>query len=158
MRMPGAEKTFPARETTRACSHCFSKMRCGSKRSCARREPQPGLAPGKASQRGAWPFWPQPEGNGVETAPLFVALLGQTSSLAVVARLDWRCFHPIRTWKNSVNRPWMKHPPAPLRGFPPLWHAFGAGRGDDSLGRRSRPKLSLDGGTSFVARFHSPLP
>src|SRR5690606_26229223 len=28
------------------------------------------------------------------------------SSLAVVARLDWRCSHPVRTWKNSVSTPW----------------------------------------------------
>jgi hypothetical protein len=55
-----------------------------------------GVAPGKASQRRAWLFWPQPEGNGLETAPLVVALLGQTLSLAVVVRLDWRCFQPIR--------------------------------------------------------------
>jgi hypothetical protein len=41
----------------------------------------------------------------VEKAPLVVALLGQTPSLAVVARLDWRFFNPVRTWKNSVNRP-----------------------------------------------------
>ncbi|MDZ4176605.1 MAG: hypothetical protein U1D36_19300, partial [Hydrogenophaga sp.] len=34
----------------RACSHYFSKMRCGSKRPCARRETQPGSPPGKASQ------------------------------------------------------------------------------------------------------------
>jgi len=39
-------------------------MRCGSKRPCARRETQPGSPPGKASQRRAWSFWPQPEGNG----------------------------------------------------------------------------------------------
>ena len=70
------------------CSHCFFKMRCGSKRPCARRETRPGYAPGKASQRRAWPFWPQPEGNGLKTAPLVVALLGQTPGLAVVARLD----------------------------------------------------------------------
>jgi len=35
-------------------------------------------------------------GNGLKTAPLVVALLGQTPSLAVVVRLDWRCFQPIR--------------------------------------------------------------
>ena len=62
-----------------------------------------GVGPGKALQRGAW--GPQPEGNAVKTAPLGVALLGQTSSLAVVARLDWRGFHRVRTRKNSVNRP-----------------------------------------------------
>jgi hypothetical protein len=56
-------------------------------------------------QRRAWLFWLQPEGKGVETAPLVVALLGQTPSLAVIPRLDWRCFHPFRTWENSVNRP-----------------------------------------------------
>ena len=50
-------------------------------------------------------FWPQPEGNGLETAPLVVALLGQTPSLADVVRLNWHCFQPIRNWKNSVNRP-----------------------------------------------------
>lgn len=100
------ESADPAgRASTRACSHYFSKMRCGSKSPCARRETQAGRRPGEASQRRAWPFWPQPEGNGLHTAPLFVALLGQTSSLAVGARLDWRCVQPIRTWKNSVNRP-----------------------------------------------------
>ena len=51
-------------------------MRCESKRSCARRETQPDSMSGKASQRGAWPFWPQPVGNVVKTAPLVVTLLG----------------------------------------------------------------------------------
>ena len=82
---------------TRACSHYFFEMRCGSKRPCARREMQPGYPPGQASQRRARPFWPQPEGKGVQAAPLIVARLGQTPSLAVVARLDWRCLHPFRT-------------------------------------------------------------
>src|SRR6266536_6401167 len=89
-----------------ACSHYFCKMRCESKRSCARRETQPGSTPGQASQRGAWPFWPQPEGNGVKTAPLVVTLLAQAASLGVVARLDWRCFNGVRTCKSSVNRPY----------------------------------------------------
>ncbi len=40
-----------------------------------------------------------------KTALLGVALLGQASRLAVVARLDWRGFNPVRTGKNSVNRP-----------------------------------------------------
>ncbi len=70
-------------------------MRCGSKWLCARRETKPGCAPGKASQRGAKPFWPQPEGNGDKTAPLGVALLAQTASLGVVTRLDWRGFIPF---------------------------------------------------------------
>jgi len=56
-----------------------------------------GLKPGKALQRCAWPFWPQPGGNVVEAAPLLVALLRQTPGLAVVARLDWHCFHHVRT-------------------------------------------------------------
>ena len=30
----------------------------------------------------------------------------QGMSLAVVARLDWRCFHRVRTPENSVNRPY----------------------------------------------------
>ena len=81
-------------------------MRCESKRSCARRETQPGSPPGQASQRGAWPFWPQPEGNGAKTAPLVVTLLAQAASLGVVARLDWRCFSHVRTRKSSVNRPY----------------------------------------------------
>src|SRR6185369_9737660 len=89
----------------RACSHYFCKMRCESKRSCARRETQPDLTSGQASQRGAWPFWPQPAGNGAKTAPLVVTLLAQAASLGVVARLDWRCFSHVRTCKNSANRP-----------------------------------------------------
>jgi hypothetical protein len=64
-----------------------------------------GLTPGKALQRCAWPFWPQPEGNMVKTAPLVVALLAQPPRLSVVARLDWRCFNHIRTCINSVSRP-----------------------------------------------------
>ena len=64
-----------------------------------------GLEPGKALQRGAWPFWPQPGGNVVKTTPLRVALLRQTPGLAVVARLDWRCFHRVRTCINRVSRP-----------------------------------------------------
>ncbi len=40
-----------------------------------------GVSPGKASQRRAVPFWPQPEGNGVKTAPLVVALLGKAPAL-----------------------------------------------------------------------------
>ncbi|MES2383892.1 MAG: hypothetical protein V4593_05040 [Pseudomonadota bacterium] len=51
-----------------------------------------GLAPGKALQRCAWPFWPQPGGKVVKTTPLVVALLAQPARLSVVARLDWRCF------------------------------------------------------------------
>ena len=61
------------------------------------RKTQPGVSPGQALQRRAWPFWLQPEGKGVETTPLFVTLLGQTPSLTVVPRLDWRCFYPFRT-------------------------------------------------------------
>jgi hypothetical protein len=49
-----------------------------------------GLPPDQALQRGAGPFWPQPEGKGVKSAPLVVARLGQTPVLAVAARLDWR--------------------------------------------------------------------
>ncbi|OGP00828.1 MAG: hypothetical protein A2Z93_09680 [Curvibacter sp. GWA2_64_110] len=64
-----------------------------------------GVAPGKASQRRAWPFWPQPEGNGEKTAPLVVAFLAQAASLGVVARLDWRGFLLVRTCEMNVNRP-----------------------------------------------------
>jgi polyhydroxyalkanoate depolymerase len=59
----------------------------------------------------------------VEKAPLVVALLGQTPSLAVVARLDWRFFNPVRTWKNSVNRPYGQ----PGKGLPTLIDAPHAG-------------------------------
>ncbi len=41
-----------------------------------------------------------------KTVPLGAALPGQASRLAVVARLDRRCFHPVHTGKNSVHRPW----------------------------------------------------
>lgn len=62
--------------------------------------------PGKAWQRGGtWPFWLQPGGSAVKTAPLVVALLTQTASLGVVARLDWRRFLRVRICKNRVNRP-----------------------------------------------------
>ena len=37
----------------------------------------------------------------------------------------------------------MGHPPAPLCGFPPLWRACGAWRGDGILGRRSRTLVAL---------------
>src|SRR5690606_29426534 len=68
------------------------------KRPCAGRETQTGRWPGEASQRRAWPFWLQPDGNGLDTAPLVVALPGQTYGLAVVTRPDGRCVQPIRTW------------------------------------------------------------
>src|SRR6185369_5660741 len=84
-----------------ACSHCFCKMRCESKRSCARRETQPDSTSGQASQRGAWPFWPQPEGNGVKTAPLVVTLLAQAASLGVLARLN----HPKKSLCNFLGAP-----------------------------------------------------
>ena len=41
----------------------------------------------------------------MKTAPLRVALLTQTPGLGVVVRLDWRCFHHVRTWINRVSRP-----------------------------------------------------
>ncbi len=34
--------------------------------------------------------------------------------------------------KNALDS--LELPPAPLRGFPPLWRAFGAGRGDGAMG------------------------
>ncbi|MDP2449475.1 MAG: hypothetical protein Q8M68_08140 [Polaromonas sp.] len=52
-----------------------------------------GVNSSEALQHRAWFLWPQPEGKGVKTAPLCVALLAQTPSLGVVARLDWRCFN-----------------------------------------------------------------
>lgn len=73
--------------------------------SCTRRETQPEYPSGKASQRRAWLFWPQPAGNVVKTAPLVVALLAQTASLGVVARLDWRGFNHVRNCEISVTRP-----------------------------------------------------
>ena len=45
----------------------------------------------------------------------------------------------------------MKHPPAPLRSFPPHLRAFGAWRGDGILGRQSRPSMPLDPNTRFGA-------
>ena len=77
-------ETFPAVNTgttARACSHYGCQMRCESKRSCARREAAAGVNPGQVLQRGAWPFWSQPGGNGVQTAPLGVARLGKADAL-----------------------------------------------------------------------------
>ncbi|MEQ1659173.1 MAG: hypothetical protein ABL896_10385, partial [Hylemonella sp.] len=62
-----------------------------------RRVDAAGAIPGKSAQHPAWLFWPQPEGNVVKTVPLVVALLAQAASLGVVARLDWRGFHHVRT-------------------------------------------------------------
>src|SRR5690606_19931807 len=44
-----------------------------------------------------------------------------------------------------------EHPPAPLRGFPPPWRAFGASRGDSISGRRSRT-LDASGRLCFFLR------
>jgi hypothetical protein len=66
---------------------------------------QPHLTCGQPPQQRNWPFWPQPGGNVLKTAPLVVTLLAKASSLGVVARLDWRGFKRVRTAKNSVNRP-----------------------------------------------------
>src|SRR6185437_3616088 len=64
-----------------------------------------GWKPVEASQRRAWPFRQQPEGNGRPGAPLFVAFLAKTTGLRVVKRLDWRAMPPVRTCGHSVNRP-----------------------------------------------------
>ncbi len=82
---------------TRVFSAPFFKMRCGSKKPCGRHVDAAGVTPGKSAQHPAWLFWPQPEGNGVQAAPLVVALLAQATCLGVVARLDWRRPHPVRT-------------------------------------------------------------
>jgi hypothetical protein len=70
----------------------------------ARRETQPGLSPGKASQRRLRPFWPQPFGNEWRAATRRFAI-GKASSLAVAVRLDWRLLSLIRVSINSVNTP-----------------------------------------------------
>jgi hypothetical protein len=66
---------------------------------------QPHLTRGQPPQQRDWPFWPQPEGNVLKTAPLVVTLLAKAASLGVVARLDWRGFKYVRTGNNTVNRP-----------------------------------------------------
>ena len=70
----------------------FCPMRCESKRPWARRVMAAGVHPGKMTQRGPRPFWPQPEGNPLKKTPLVVAGLAQAASLGVVLRLDWRFF------------------------------------------------------------------
>jgi len=71
----------------------------------ARRKTKPGRLPGEALQRSIGQFWQQPEGNGRPGAPLFVAFLAKTPSLAFVRRLDWRPRPPVRTCGHRVNRP-----------------------------------------------------
>ncbi|WP_298428494.1 hypothetical protein, partial [Ottowia sp.] len=66
----------------------------------------------KDGNAGDGPFGSQPGGNRLETAPLVVALLVQTLGLHGVARLDWHRFKPVRTPKNSVNRPSREPSPA----------------------------------------------
>jgi hypothetical protein len=56
-------------------------------------------------QHPTWLLGPQPGGNVVKMAPLVVALLAQAGSLGIVVRLDWRCFHHVRTREIGVNRP-----------------------------------------------------
>jgi hypothetical protein len=63
-----------------------------------------GGRPGQALQRRAWPFWPQPEGNGVKTAPTEARDDGQTGCLAKECNDEWRCFHPVRTWDKSCEQ------------------------------------------------------
>lgn len=64
-------------------------------------EGEPGLVGATADA----PQWPHPEWSGANKAPLVVARLGQTPSLAVAVRLDWRCLDALRTGIQSVVEP-----------------------------------------------------